>query len=143
MKKNKILIHIDTKEWQNYTKIIKEIANFVLTDKHQITTLSILLTDSNYMQQLNFTYRKKNQDTNVLAFSIDEEILGEVILSYGKICSELKEWKRDFTTHVLYLVVHGILHLLGYDHEEEKDAIIMEKEEERIMKNFLNTYITK
>lgn len=142
MRKNKILIHIDKKEWKNYTKIIKEMANFVLLDKHQVTTLSILLTDSDYMQKLNATYRKKDKDTNVLAFPIDEEILGEVILSYGKIIDELEEWKRDFTTHVLYLVIHGILHLLGYDHEKEEDAILMEEEEDRIMKNFLKTYNT-
>ncbi|OED45498.1 rRNA maturation RNase YbeY [Rickettsiales bacterium (ex Bugula neritina AB1)] len=139
MKKNNILILHHNKQWIKYIKVIKKLANFVLTKKYQQTTLSILLTNSNYMQNMNNIYRKKNYDTNVLSFPIDKEILGEVILSYGKITEELNIWKRDFQTHTLYLLIHGILHLLGYDHIVNEEALIMELEEEYLMNKFILT----
>jgi probable rRNA maturation factor len=111
--------------------------------------ISVKLTDSDEIQKLNKDYRAKDKPTNVLSFPLverdtlgslsnsdDEELLlGDIILSYEVCAKETTEKQIDLTAHVTHLFVHGTLHLLGYDHEIETDAIIMEALETRAMQN--------
>ena len=61
-------------------------------------------------------------------------ILGDLVLSLEKISNDAVDLKKDFPKHLLHIVTHGILHLLGYDHQNERDAEKMEKKEENILK---------
>jgi probable rRNA maturation factor len=98
--------------------------------------LSVVLTDDAHIQTLNRDYRKKDKPTNVLSFTIlDEDSflpegeaypLGDIILAYETIEREAAEQGKSFHDHVLHLLVHGTLHLLGYDHENDTDANAME-----------------
>lgn len=92
------------------------------------------------MRRLNGTYRGKDAPTNVLAFPMRDRaepfspLLGDVVVSLETARREADAMGRPFETHVDRLLVHGILHLLGYDHEtSEEEAAVMETEELRLM----------
>ena len=110
--------------------------------------LSILLTNDIEMAQLNLLHRKKEGSTNILSFPDTDDILykknilkedlyiGDLALSYNKIIIESEEKGISFYNHFTHLIIHGILHLLGYDHEKESEAREMESLEVDLLKTF-------
>ncbi len=93
--------------------------------------LTILLTDDQEMRALNRTWRGKDAPTNVLSFPAGETtpgpgFLGDVVLAYETMAKEVREGKLPLADHASHLVVHGTLHLLGFDHMEEAEAGRME-----------------
>jgi probable rRNA maturation factor len=123
--------------------------------KYRDIEASIVLANDDLIQVLNREYRKKDSPTNVLTFaSLDSKDpipvsepypIGDVILSYQTIDREAREQGKFFKDHFLHMVVHGTLHLLGYDHETEDEANIMESLEIRILEkmNIQNPYMEK
>ena len=109
----------------------------------------ISFIDDEAMSKLNYNYRKKEGSTNVLSFSycINESkssfYLGEIFCAFQTISKEAIDQGKDFYDHLRHLILHGILHLLGYDHIEEKDAVTMEALEVKILKKYfiLNPYL--
>ena len=99
-----------------------------------ISALSIVLTNDAEIQTLNKKYRGKNKPTNVLSFPNDEEPLGDVILAFETIAREALEQGKDFKDHATHLIIHGILHLMGYNHEVSDEAEMMEAKEIKILK---------
>jgi len=110
--------------------------------------VSIDLSDDASIQLLNRDYRGKDRPTNVLSFSgfdtmaemgdgLGPEgppiLLGDVILAYETVAREAGEQHKPFLDHVRHLTVHGVLHLMGHDHEEEEEAEEMEALERRVL----------
>lgn len=105
--------------------------------------LSVVLADDALVQRLNREYRGKDKPTNVLSFALTESedpdqegaptILGDVILAHETLVREAAEQAKLLDSHFAHLVVHGVLHLLGYDHEEDADADEMEALEVEIL----------
>ena len=95
--------------------------------------VSIVLANDALLHELNRSYRGKDKTTNVLSFIGEAGELGDVILSYETVKREAKEQKKSFVRHTAHLVVHGCLHLIGHDHEKEKDAVKMETLETSIL----------
>jgi len=96
--------------------------------------LTILLSDDEKLHDLNVTFRGKDKPTNVLSFPArDNDYLGDVAVAYGVTSQEAREQKKSFADHATHLVVHGVLHLLGYDHETARAAKIMEPLETKIL----------
>jgi len=95
--------------------------------------ISILLTSDNQVEQLNRQYRSINQPTNVLSFPSEKPHLGDIILSYEYIQKELINLNKKFEEHISHLIIHGTLHLYGFDHENDKNAAAMENMERHIM----------
>ena len=100
--------------------------------------LSVLLTEDVRMTGLNEEWRGKTGATNVLSFSGDLDgpgpaLLGDVVLSFETVEREAAAGGINFSDHVAHLVVHGVLHLLGYDHETDADAERMESLETEIL----------
>ncbi len=107
--------------------------------------LSLVLANDDLLHVLNREYREKDSPTNVLTFaSIDSEDyeqeammspynLGDVLLSYDTIVKECQEQGKFLMDHIKHLTVHGVLHLLGYDHTNDDDATNMETLEIRIL----------
>ena len=99
--------------------------------------MTIVLTDNAHVRELNHAYRGKDKATNVLSFSqIEGDIicppdcevqLGDIVLALETIEKEAEAQEKAFEHHVLHLILHGFLHLLGYDHETSEDAAIMEQ----------------
>jgi probable rRNA maturation factor len=93
--------------------------------------VSVVLTDDAEMRVLNRTWRSKDAPTNVLSFPADAALhgprfLGDVVLAYETTLTEARDGNLAFTEHVSHLVVHGVLHLLGFDHTQKDEAERME-----------------
>ena len=101
--------------------------------------LSILLCDDAFIHPLNRDYRGKDKPTDVLSFAMREEgdpndpVLGDVIISIERAQEQALERGHPIGVELALLLVHGILHLLGYDHEEDEEAIVMEAKEKEIL----------
>lgn len=98
--------------------------------------VSVLLTDDAAVRDLNDEFRGKDQPTNVLSFPATENpegFLGDVALAYGVCAREAAEQGKALADHLQHLVVHGVLHLLGYDHEDDAEAEGMEALERTIL----------
>ena len=96
----------------------------------------ILLADDPTVQDLNARFRQKDKPTNVLSFPAAESAfphLGDVILGYDYCAAEAVAQNKTLADHLSHLVVHGVLHLLGYDHIEDDEAEEMEGEERLIL----------
>jgi len=101
--------------------------------------ISLALVDDVQMQTLNHQYRGQNKPTNVLSFpgmDVDgfKPLLGDIVLAYESILRESDKRDIQVRDHVTHLVIHGYLHLQGYNHEQEKDAARMENLEIRALK---------
>lgn len=96
--------------------------------------VAILLTDNDTVQDLNHRFLGKDRPTNVLAFpDPGSERLGDIALAYGVCAAEAAEQTKPLADHLRHLVVHGVLHLLGYDHHRDEDASRMEALERRLL----------
>ncbi|MFO7152217.1 MAG: rRNA maturation RNase YbeY [Bacillota bacterium] len=110
--------------------------------------VSVALVDNDYIRELNKTYRGKDAPTDVLSFpmlepgEVDdvpsegevEQLLGDIVISLEKAEEQAKSYGHSFEREVAFLVVHGVLHLLGYDHEIEEERKIMRQKEEEVLK---------
>ena len=107
----------------------------------QEAELSILLCDDATIHPLNRDYRGKDKPTDVLSFAqregefafVDDNLLGDVIISMDTTICQAEERAHSVETELRVLLVHGILHLLGYDHIEDDEADIMEAKEREIL----------
>ncbi|OJW50529.1 MAG: rRNA maturation RNase YbeY [Alphaproteobacteria bacterium 41-28] len=100
------------------------------------TEVSVVLADDTEVQDLNKTFRNRDKPTNVLSFpSEQKDELGDIILAYETVTREAEENGVSPLDHTLHLIIHGFLHLLGYDHEHENEAKEMENMEIRILKD--------
>ncbi|MBO9547089.1 rRNA maturation RNase YbeY [Caulobacter sp.] len=96
----------------------------------------ILLTDDDSVQALNRDFRQKDKPTNVLSFPSPpnpEGQIGDIALAYGVCAREAAEQGKPLGHHLQHLVAHGVLHLLGYDHEGDDEAEAMEALEREIL----------
>lgn len=96
----------------------------------------ILLTDDETVRDLNARFRGKDKLTNVLSFPAPENArphLGDIVLAYGVCADEAREQGKPFGDHLSHLVIHGILHLMGYDHEADDEAEAMEAKERTLL----------
>ena len=96
--------------------------------------ICILLSDDKTLRRLNRDFRGKNKATNVLSFPSSDGYAGDIAIAHGVTKAEAKAAGKEFSDHATHLVVHGVLHLAGYDHERLKDAQVMEPLEVKILK---------
>ena len=107
--------------------------------------LSVFLTNDSEIKKINKKYRKINKSTNVLSFPQNDEryltkktskiILGDIVISIEKVTTEAKLQGIQFSDHLTHMVIHSLLHLLGFNHEKLKDFKIMKKKEINILSN--------
>lgn len=150
-----VSLSIDDEQWSSLSEVnVEEMFNtFVPTcltqcDIHKnlprSVEVSVLLTNDAHMQEINNEYRHKNKPTNVLSFPQEDAVLdvkhvsdyillGDIVLSLHTIQQEAKSQEKPFSSHLAHLIVHGTLHLLGYDHENDEDAHEMETLEVAIL----------
>ncbi|MCT6700242.1 rRNA maturation RNase YbeY [Rheinheimera sp. 4Y26] len=101
--------------------------------------VTVRIVDEAESQQLNFDYREKNKPTNVLSFpfqcppGVELPLLGDLVICAQVVAREAAEQHKTLTAHWAHMVVHGSLHLLGFDHINEEDATEMEAEEIQIL----------
>ncbi len=124
---------------KSFKKVLKRVKKELMIKKK--LGLSVTLCDNNYIQDLNKTYRKKDTPTDVLSFALeddkDKELIekirnfsrvreiGDIVISYEKAMEQAKEYNHSLEREMCFLFVHGVLHLLGYDHINKTDEDIM------------------
>ena len=108
--------------------------------KNPCLTVSLLITNIRNMKKLNYSYSGLNKETNVLSFSPDpsetdenDNSVGDIAICLDVLKKEAKEQNKDFLDHLLHLFVHGVLHLLGYKHDIDGDALEMEQIEKSVL----------
>jgi len=100
-------------------------------------SLSFVLNDE--IHELNRQYRGKDMPTDVLSFPMDgpenapEKLLGDIVISVEKMKEQAEEYGHSLQREMIYLIVHSTLHLIGYDHLNENEKIMMRQKEEMIM----------
>ncbi len=131
--------------------LIETIFKYTHTSNGNIE-ISLVLANDPFIQNLNRDYRGKDKPTNVLSFPQTESTedfaaiphlsLGDIIISYDTIRNEALEQSKDFMHHYTHMLIHGCLHLLHYDHENDEDADKMENMEILILRalNIKNPY---
>lgn len=108
--------------------------------------VSVLITDNLFIHELNLRYRGQDKPTDVLSFALNEtseeepdfleeetNILGDIVISLEQAALQSKEYGHTLERELGYLVAHGMLHLLGYDHKDEEERKVMRNKEEKIM----------
>ena len=146
---------------KNLTKTLKKIYKKTLKEvgqKPRILEIYLEFNDDDEMQALNKKTRKKDTTTDVLSFpnlegifnkkiakkqyvnDINPEtgkiLLGDVVINLNKAQLQADEFEHSLTREICYLFVHGLLHLLGFDHMDELDKNLMRAQEEAILRNF-------
>ena len=139
----KILISNQQKKVKlNLSRIKKETYKILENLDCHNSELSILFTSDNYIKELNKTYKKKNRPTDVLSFSqkegntvgIDTNILGDVVISTDTAERQADGLRHSVEKEIFLQLIHGILHLLGFDHEKSKqDALKMQSKEKELL----------
>jgi rRNA maturation RNase YbeY len=147
--KHNIEIRLQTRTWveklNNYKALIYKSINMSLNciDRNMtLAEISVVLADNNFIRQLNREYRFQDKPTNVLSFSAlrsnqhapgQPHFLGDIILAFETVLEEAIQQHKTFKDHTVHLIVHGILHLLGYDHKTDEEAEEMEIREIEIL----------
>lgn len=145
------VFHCNDTRWKKFLAehdvFFQNALSFVLDElvlPNKIFTLGATFLSDKDMQQYNAQYRHKNKPTNVLSFPMIEDFsslkkepepveLGDILLAYETIKKEAKDQGKTLRDHVAHLLVHGCLHLFGYDHMTKKDEKEMEELEIRIL----------
>ncbi len=139
---------LDIEENQEYVDIINKVLKKCfeeenLNDKNLY--VNIVLTNPSNIRKMNKEYRNIDKETDVLSFpmfekdelekrkNLNQDILGDIVISIERVKEQSKEYGHSFERELSYMAVHGFYHLMGYDHIEEKDKIIMRQKEENIL----------
>lgn len=133
----------------NYNKDIKELdvlndyVKFIVNkEKLDNSIFNIILVDDEYIHKLNKEYRNIDKVTDVISFALEDSdntyesnyrVLGDIYISVDTAYRQALEYNHSKLREICFLATHGILHLLGYDHMEEKDEIIMFKKQEELL----------
>jgi probable rRNA maturation factor len=118
---------------------IKRWVSAAVGSKEGDTELSVRIVDEPEGKKLNETYRGATGPTNVLSFPFDEKtpeplpLIGDIVVCAPVVTREAQQQNKDLTAHWAHMIIHGVLHLLGYDHQNDSEAAIMETLETEIM----------
>ena len=132
------------KEEVEYSTLVQEIVEFVLKkEKIEIPILNIIFTDNKKIHEINREYRNIDRETDVISFALEDEdtlvnaseyrILGDIYISVDKAKSQALEYGHSLKREICFLAVHGVYHLLGYDHQnKEEEKVMFQKQEEAL-----------
>ena len=133
----KVLVDVHDKRWNKYKINFEKIANAVVGKKYENSEVSVILTNDKEIQEINKEYRNIDKPTNVLSFELGDDILlGDIYISVDTVQREAKVENITVVDHTAHMLVHGVLHLLGYDHIKDDEAEIMEEKETKILKKY-------
>lgn len=124
-------------------KLLYKVANYALEyEKVSNAVLNIIIVDNEYIHKINREYRGVDRETDVISFALEDDdtfvklpirVLGDIYISIDRVKSQALEYGHSETREISFLTVHGILHLLGYDHMNEEDEKIMFNKQDNIL----------
>ena len=131
----KVYVNVENSKWNKYKINFEKIAQAAVGAIYKDSEVSITLIDDKQIQRINKRYRGIDKPTNVLSFELGDDILlGDIFISIDTVIREAKAANISVEEHTAHMIVHGMLHLQGYDHIKDKDAKIMEDKEIKILK---------
>ncbi len=141
---NEVSIYNETGEELPYYDIIKKIITKALQlEQIENASCSIIIVDNSYIHKLNKEYRGIDKETDVISFALEDEknliipnnirLLGDIYISLDKAKEQALEYNHSLKRELCFLAVHGLYHLLGYNHEtKEEEKIMFTKQEEAL-----------
>ena len=131
------------------TKMCHITKSILIDEGQEGSVVNLKITDTDEITNLNNTYRAKNKSTNVLSFVNDDvskditNNLGDIAICYEYVDKEAKDEGKNLDDHLIHMLVHGLYHILGYDHENNEGASVMEAKEINKLKelNIKNPYL--
>lgn len=136
-----------TKKRLGLQKISEEVLSFAWKNikgkSKAVPLISMVFTNDKAIRKINAKFRDKNKPTNVLSFQIWDDVeslpkgmvpAGDIVFAFETVEREAREKGISFKSHLTHLLIHGFLHLFGYDHMNDKEAQIMEDLETKILK---------
>ena len=131
----KVYVDVHDKRWDKYKIDFKKIVSAAVSGVRKGAEVSIILVDDDEIRQINKVYRDIDKATNVLSFELgDDMLLGDIYISLDTVIRQAKDAGISVADHVAHMVVHGVLHLQGYDHISDDEANVMELKEIQILK---------
>lgn len=140
--------HEFKKDYLDFEKI-KEICEYVVKNEkkenfyNKSLYISIYLTDNENIRIINKEYRNIDKETDVISFAYNEtenigevEVIGDIVISLEKVETQALDYNHSNSREFNYILIHGLLHILGYDHIDENDKIEMRKKEEAYLTYF-------
>lgn len=125
---NNLLTQID------YEKIISDIENLFNSEFDSNKDVSVIFVDSNEIHEMNKLYRNIDRPTDVLSFEEHEDdYLGEIFICEEKVYEQALNYNHSNEREFAFLLTHGLLHLLGYDHMTKEDEIIMFNKQDELL----------
>lgn len=124
---------------------VKELIDYtVKREKLENTIFNVIIVDNKKIHELNKEYRGVDRETDVISFALEDyhdvdcaiRMLGDIYISYEKALSQSIEYGHSYLRELSFLTIHGLLHLLGYDHMTKQDEEIMFKKQEVILDEF-------
>ena len=147
------LEYLELEEKKEYEKTIKKVIEQCFKEENMEDSklyISITLTTPEHIHEINKQYRNVDRATDVLSFPMfekdeldekiknndfeHEDVLGDIVISIEKVEEQAKEYGHSFEREFAYMLVHGFYHLMGYDHIQEEDKVIMRVKEEKVLK---------
>jgi len=130
-----VYVNYENKKWKKYKIDFEKIAYAAVLSVHKDSEVSITLVDDKQIHKLNKQYRNIDRPTNVLSFELgDDVLLGDIFISLDTVAREAKDAGISIEEHTAHMIVHGMLHLQGFDHITDKQAKVMESREVSILK---------
>lgn len=148
------ILYQEIEEKKEYEEIIEKVLTQCFKEEgleNAKLSITITLTTKEIIRKINKTYRNVDKATDVLSFPMfekdeldekiekkdfaHEDILGDIIISIERVEEQAKEYEHSFERELSYMLVHGFYHLMGYDHIQEEDKIIMRPKEEKILED--------
>lgn len=130
------------------TKLDEFLISILSSESIEDSNINVSFISSEEMRELNKQFRGIDKDTNVLSFENQDiskehtKVLGDIAISYPYVVNEAIVSEKDLDSHISHMFIHGILHILGYDHENESEADNMEAKEIEFLSKFniINPY---
>ena len=144
---NEVTIYNETNDNFPYEDIIEKVIKKALEiERVKNASCSIIIVDNSYIHKLNKEYRGIDRVTDVISFALEDDnsmvipdgtrLLGDIYISLDKAKEQAKEYGHSIERELCFLAVHGIYHLLGYDHEKKEEAEIMFKKQEEVLMKY-------
>ena len=129
-----VYVNTENKNWKKYKINFEKIANAAVLPVHKNAEVSITLVNDKQIHKLNKQYRGMDKPTNVLSFELgDDVLLGDIFISLDTVKREAAVAHISVEEHTAHMIVHGMLHLQGYDHIKDTEAKVMEAKEIKIL----------
>ena len=143
---NSVEIINETKKDLEYIETMQKLIDYALEHENLENVLfNVIIVDNEYIHKLNKEYRGVDRPTDVISFALEDShdevennirILGDIYISIDKVYEQAKEYGHSNLREICFLMIHGFLHLLGYDHMRIEDEKIMFAKQEEILNGF-------